>query len=70
MENKALEAIRIVPYGRKYLQREEEMLEFHKPDVRPCWHCGNPVVRGHFCHWCDKNNPHKDINWGLVDFEK
>jgi hypothetical protein len=48
---------KIDPEGRTYRERERSVALSFCPTIRPCYHCGSPVVSGYCCTYCGSADP-------------
>ncbi len=45
------------PYNSRTYEREAVELALSWIDMKPCRHCGHPVVKGYCCGTCGSGNP-------------
>jgi len=47
---------KIEPYTKKWEKLANELARIYRP-IKPCKHCGYPVLEGYCCQTCGSDNP-------------
>jgi hypothetical protein len=56
MQAKEQKVTKIKPYTKKW-EKEADSLARGCIDIKPCQHCGHPVVKGYCCMICGTSEP-------------
>lgn len=48
---------RVVPYTADWERKANNEARSYCPSIKPCVHCGNPVISGYCCHYCGSGDP-------------